>query len=599
MMKQAAPGFRGTVLVAEIQDHRRGRAIGALETAGYVAVAAATADAADVVARRRPDAIVLGNELGDGDPIDLIRALRSDPLTADIPILHWTNRSSDPEQIVRTLQAGASMHLGEPITDEALTVGVSALLQFRDRQRELEVALSVRGSGIFDWAIPTGEVRWSPSLELVHGLEPGGFSGTFEDFMSFVHPTELERVGTLISSILEDGEEYFVCYQGVRADHQPLWIEGHGRVFRDLDGAPTKLVGVALDVTSREQNLKRLDELRRLAATLNTDDSKADVMATVVKALAGYGYDARLYETNLPSGDADNDVIRYRTDLFVLDLVPPPDALTLAHSESEAREQVRTIADLAVSALRRGWRYDIERETASTLQRAVLPARLPELDGWHLDAVYEATATDRNRLGGDFYDVVVLDDLLVAFIGDVSGHGLAATAQMSSMRNLLRTLVVQNEGDPAAVLGAAASLTGAVLGEDTPFVTTAIASIDRISGKIRYASAGHLPAVLKSASRTATIGDPEALMPPLGAVFASDEAAEASAGIMETGDVLVLYTDGVVERRDEPIDESVEAFVASLDATAVELSPQLVLDLTAGDGLNDDDRAVLCITRTS
>lgn len=587
----------GTALVIEDDGFLRARSAAALGSAGYTVVDASSKDAIKV-ARRRPDIVVLGLSVDDPAATTVIDALAGHPLTADIPILQWSPRPIVPEDAVASLKAGATMIIGEPTSDELLVATVASMLHSRDRQRELEVALSVSGSGIFEWAIPTGEVRWSESLERVHGLDPGDFGGSFEDFVSYVHPDDVDLVSSIINEAVASGEGYSVLYRGLRQHGEPLWIEGRGRIFRDLDGHATKLVGVALDVTNRELNHERIDQLRTLASDLNADETTSDVMATVSKALSIFGYTAEVRHAGRVKDEPGLGAMRHTDDYFVFDIIPPELWSAGSTPSPDAADQVSTIGALAVSALRRGWRFDIERETAAIFQRALLPASLPEVEGWKIDAIYEPTS-GVDRLGGDFYDVVRCGSQLIGFIGDVSGHGLVATSQMSSTRNLLRTLAVQGDGDPVALLSHAANLIKDLLSEDAPFITTAVVTIDIASGLLKYASAGHPPAIIRTSRGVEVLDNASGLMPPLGTGLKTGSAA-AFARTLEPGETLVLYTDGVVERRGESIAASIERFADRIGSTSgQDLSARDVLNLADDDELNTDDRAILCLHRTT
>jgi PAS domain-containing protein len=436
-------------------------------------------------------------------------------------------------------------------------------------------------------------VRWSESLETLHGLAPGTFGGTFDDFLRHIDPDEVDRVSGVLRELLTNGDEYVVIYRARSAGGEPLWIEGHGRVFRDLEGEPVKVVGVALDVTEREINSQRVRRLQELASALNDATSGLAVVDTVTGVLAESGFGVELHEVGsaLPAPGAR--AVRHRTDDFVLDL-HPPEELQAGAGVPGAAEHVATVADLAVSALRRASRFDEERDTATVLQRILLPAQLRSPPGWTVAAGYAPTSSD-NRLGGDFYDVIIVGERLVAFIGDVAGHGLAATAQMSAMRNLLRTLAIQHGGDPAEMLAHAAVLTPDVLDDPDAFVTAGVASLDTATGRLAWSSAGHPAAVVHTGSDATPIECTTGA--PLGTPFAADGGVAVATGTrLGPGDVLVLFTDGVVERRDEPLDVSLAAFADRLRSLG-DPSPAAVLALTDDPALNTDDRAVLCVRR--
>jgi PAS domain S-box-containing protein len=134
----------------------------------------------------------------------------------------------------------------------------------RESEARLSLALLAGRMGVWEWDIETGEARWSPMLEQIHGLQPGTFGGTFGDFERGVHGDDRGRVLQTMRQAL-DGGDYHVEYRIVRPDGEVLWVEARGRVFRDGEGRPRRMVGVCMDITQR----KRVEaELRQLNITL-------------------------------------------------------------------------------------------------------------------------------------------------------------------------------------------------------------------------------------------------------------------------------------------------------------------------------------------
>jgi len=128
-------------------------------------------------------------------------------------------------------------------------------------ERRLGLALFAGGMGTWEWSIETGKLSWSASLEQIHGLPPGTFPGTFEAFVTEIHPDDRDRVVQAVRDAVEHGREHHVEYRIVRSDGAVRWVEGRGHVFRDARGRPDRLVGVCSDVTERKQ----ADERFRLA----------------------------------------------------------------------------------------------------------------------------------------------------------------------------------------------------------------------------------------------------------------------------------------------------------------------------------------------
>jgi protein-histidine pros-kinase len=99
----------------------------------------------------------------------------------------------------------------------------------------------------------TGDVKWSPGLEAIHGYAPGGFPGTFEAFREEIHPDDRDRVLENVAEAAGGGRSHHIEYRIRRADGTIRWVEGRGRLFRDGTGRPERMVGVCSDVTERKQ----------------------------------------------------------------------------------------------------------------------------------------------------------------------------------------------------------------------------------------------------------------------------------------------------------------------------------------------------------
>ncbi|MCW2743150.1 MAG: Serine phosphatase RsbU, regulator of sigma subunit [Blastococcus sp.] len=226
-------------------------------------------------------------------------------------------------------------------------------------------------------------------------------------------------------------------------------------------------------------------------------------------------------------------------------------------------------------------------DVAVTLQRAVLgPTVLPA--GF---AVHYEPATGTLEVGGDWYDVVDLpDDRYGVVVGDVVGRGLAAAAVMGQLRSAGRALLLESRS-PAHVLSALDRFAELVPGAAVSTVFCAV--IDPAEGTLRYSSAGHPPAVLVEADGATRLLE-EAGSLPL-AVVDGLERPEVEV-LMPAGATLLLYTDGLVERRDEALDEgiarAVEALGEGRHLAPVELGALLTERLLA-DAPDDDVAFVL------
>ena len=237
----------------------------------------------------------------------------------------------------------------------------------------------------------------------------------------------------------------------------------------------------------------------------------------------------------------------------------------------------------------RALQLEAERDNAAALQMALLPSAFSLVSGYRLDAQYLAAST-RDRLGGDFYDARTRQGTLTLVVGDVAGHGLAATAQMSTVQYMLRTLIAQHGGAPGAVLDEAAVLFADVC-HDESFVTALVVHVTLDSGTVRVASAGHPPPLMS------VDGQPRLLEglrpgPPLGLVHRRPIAELVTT--LAAGEWIALFTDGVFERRDISITDSIDMALRRLPP-----QPSAADFITAGDvpSRATDDRAVIVLHR--
>ncbi|GAA2416009.1 SpoIIE family protein phosphatase [Streptomyces coeruleofuscus] len=234
-----------------------------------------------------------------------------------------------------------------------------------------------------------------------------------------------------------------------------------------------------------------------------------------------------------------------------------------------------------------------ERQVAVTLQEAMLS--VPDLDR-HRDtiAVRYLPATTSLNVCGDWYDVVDLPpDRLSAAVGDVVGHGLHAAAVMGMLRSALSAVIraIPSPAQALEVLGLyARSMEGATA------ATAVKVLIDTRSRLIIYSNAGHPPPVLLRGDGTCELLD-QATDPPLGA--RPHHVPRPQAGLSYArGDTLVLYTDGLIERRGEDIDVSLARLTTALaqdGALAPDRLADALLTRLAVAGGGPDDIALVII----
>jgi CheY-like chemotaxis protein/serine phosphatase RsbU (regulator of sigma subunit) len=224
-----------------------------------------------------------------------------------------------------------------------------------------------------------------------------------------------------------------------------------------------------------------------------------------------------------------------------------------------------------------------ERLISATLQEALAPGRLPAIQGLALSARYVLGEADV-VVGGDWFDVIPTAGGVWLTVGDNAGHGVIATARAVQLRNNLRLLADEGYG-PAEAMSRLSGLLDS--GTKVELASAMIVALGR-GGTAQIVCAGHPPSLqLKHDGRILTVG--EVCGPVLGFKDVVYEAEELS---VETGDTFVLYTDGLIERRNEPID----AGIARLIETTRGVEPRSLAEHAFSVLLPDtptDDAAIL------
>ncbi|MEU6403983.1 SpoIIE family protein phosphatase [Streptomyces sp. NPDC046985] len=231
-----------------------------------------------------------------------------------------------------------------------------------------------------------------------------------------------------------------------------------------------------------------------------------------------------------------------------------------------------------------------QRETAVTLQRSLLPQVLEQPDDLRIAATYQPGGTEA-AVGGDWYDVITLGGGRTALvIGDVMGRGVRAAAVMGQLRTAVRAYA-RMDLPPHEVLQLLDGLAAEI---DANQIATCVYAVhDPNEGRLVYASAGHLPILVRDENGDVLRAD-EPTGPPLG----TGEWTHASGAVpLRPGSTAVLYTDGLVERRDQDLDVGITALERALAGATG--APQVVCDrLVRSAGVQADhydDVAVLVL----
>ncbi|MBC3189829.1 SpoIIE family protein phosphatase [Pseudonocardia sp. C8] len=256
----------------------------------------------------------------------------------------------------------------------------------------------------------------------------------------------------------------------------------------------------------------------------------------------------------------------------------------------EQQSFVRTLANQCAQAIVRAQLHQAEHEVAVTLQRSLLPQKLPDIDRLSLATRYRP-GTQGTEAGGDWFDVLELDDGVVALVvGDVVGRGPAAAAVMGQLRSAVAANLVNGQS-PARALEQLDQYALRVRGATAS--TVAIATIDIGTGELCYSSAGHPPPLVAGAGGVRTLSDGRGV--PLG-ISGRPPFAEATER-MEPGETILLCSDGLFERRDEVIDDGLarlaDAFGDLAGSQPRDMADTLLNRMSEGVSVPDDTVVVV------
>ncbi|MFF5078945.1 SpoIIE family protein phosphatase [Actinoplanes sp. NPDC000266] len=439
---------------------------------------------------------------------------------------------------------------------------------------------------------------------------------------------------------------------------QAFFTRGHS-VVRDRRGEVTGVLTVAAETTQVTRRLQSLGDLTaRLAGALTVDDVARVVLGYASASFdvdhcvfavddgGAYRYVRRIRGEMLDEADerlppvwkrAPNDpraplvaaatsgspsfvtdgeplreVATDRHEQRVRSLASLPlrtasltGALTIGYRHAHTwlpaeRALLNAAAQLVGQAAERARRFEAQHGTAQLLQRSMLPEHLPELDTFRIAARYDV-GVDGNAAGGDFYDAfTLLDGRLAMVLGDVAGHDVRAAAVMGQVRAALRAMALTDPAPPSVLAGLdrlVGSL-GAESRNEEIFVTVVYGVLDPADGTITMSSAGHPPPVLRRAGVAGEAPTAELVKVPPGAPLGLGGRWQTGQVRLEPGDTILLFSDGVVERRGRALNDGLDALVA-VTASAASGDPRnlCALATTAVPGATDDDVAVLAVER--
>ncbi len=251
----------------------------------------------------------------------------------------------------------------------------------------------------------------------------------------------------------------------------------------------------------------------------------------------------------------------------------------------------RAIVEILDGAMTRARLYEHEHSVLQQLQVSLLtPA--PIVAGFDVAVAYRS-AIEAVGIGGDWYSVIDRDDALFAVIGDIAGHGPGAVALMAQVKTIIRHLLTEDIPLVVALEHASQHLM-----QRNAYASALIVRIDKCNSTLTYANARHLYALVDDGSTVSTLDRTH--RPLLGL---PSQSADPSTTPFPVGARLLLYTDGLVEDRGTPIDDSMEVLAARFGAARLppeQLVEQLLRERDLGRTARavDDDIAIVAIQRT-
>lgn len=225
------------------------------------------------------------------------------------------------------------------------------------------------------------------------------------------------------------------------------------------------------------------------------------------------------------------------------------EGVQLVFDDVTARVKARLAAEARVEELSE--RYRSVRDSATVMQQALLAPSVPVLPHADIAAEYLVAAQD-TAAGGDWFDAIALGERLVLIVGDVVGHGVEAAAVMSQLRTALRMQISAGH-TIAEALEAVDAFHRQVPGSES--ATLCVGSLDFDTGEFQYCTAGHPPPLVVTADAKARYVEPSGAGP-----LGSGNGFPVRTELLDVGDAILLYTDGLIERPGRPLGASTAEF---------------------------------------
>jgi PAS domain S-box-containing protein len=548
------------------------------------------------------------------DGLETAALIKQRARTKDVPIVFLTAARDEVSDIARGYGVGAVDYVLKPFDPELLRSKVAVFAELEASRRALKRSEALL-SGAFE-AAPIGKtvlnaegriVRSNPAFANLVGRDLDELTGIaavdlceFEDRPALTarldevmnRPSSgagAERPGDDLRLISSTGDEVWVAMfaRAIEATEvsEPLllaqWVDLTVRRRAEQDRAELLLEQAArLQAEGVAERLSKLQTLTSAYEALSLDDLlpelagrlaqlfEVDVAEVHVMGELEQPVVVRAVGAHVGAGADEGPVVdddRWRQVPLVIEgasvgsirLALPPGR---SFSTTE-RSLLQDAADRAALVIRRAQLHAEEHRIAVELQRGLIPKSLPEVGGVELSASYEVAGIGV-QVGGDWYDALEMPGgRLGIVVGDVTGRGIRAASAMGQLRTLTRAFALGADGhrSPGQVLTLLNRHQLAV--GDEHLFTIVYAVIDPEAGTIAWANGGHPPLLLRRAG-----GECAYLDGGNGLMGVEERPYETFERSLDPGSTVVLYTDGLIERRGESLDAGLDRLLSAAQA---------------------------------
>ena len=618
------------VLVADDNADMREYLARLLRTAGYQVTTVTDGQAAlDAVRASAPDLVISDVMMPRLDGLGLVAALRADARTAAVPALLLSARAGQ-EASIEGLQAGADDYLVKPFSAVELLARVRSNLgmaSFRNRESQFRRTLiDSLQEGFFVTDSEGAILEANQAFLALVGYSPDGLP------FGWPHPwvpdPDADPDGWAATArVFTDYQQHGGGRYTIQVRHRDgraVWLacssasvpspDGHGRLF----------VGTARDVTAERLAAQREATLAGFAAALAATGEISEMLTTAAREIAAAVHASRVTAALWSSDDtpaitgwprsahgqgASTEVtgalvaVRHQPAASVA-VLPGDEGTSLLAAPlggtgssaitaefpagrpvgAEVRELFSVLTSHLAQVLAKARDYEQARSVALTLQHAILaPTELP-----HGFAARYTPAITPLEVGGDWYDVIPLPGHRTGVVaGDCVGRGLPAAAVMGQLRSASQAVLLRAPG-PAEALADLDTFASRIPGAECATVFCAI--LDPEAGTVTYSCAGHPPPILVTAAGERHLLD-QARSLPL-AMLPADWRRPQATATLPPGATLMLYTDGLVERRNQPLDKGIDAAAVTVAEHAQDhpddVADHVMSAMTPAVGYEDD-----------